>query len=73
MVREDYRIPFLEIPLLAKDPIFFDSYSPASIRRITLSEEIDSLSEKQAVKLDSPSPGITAVCPMCRRPPESGV
>ena len=57
VLRECYSIPFRELPPLSEDPNFFDSYSLSSIRRVALSQEIDSLLEKQAVELALPSPG----------------
>ena len=46
VLREEYHIPFQELPPLFNVPVSVDSYSPASIRRVALSHEIDSLLKK---------------------------
>ena len=54
-----YRVPFLSVPTLSKDPILYPSYSPSSIRGKALDAEVLSLIEKGAVELAPlPSPGF---------------
>ena len=55
----EYRIPFLRVPPLSKEPIPITSYSPSSTKGIALEEVTLSLVEKGAVVLAPlPSPGF---------------
>ena len=59
VLRWGYRIPFLVVPTLSKEPIPYPSYSTPSIRSKALDVEVLSLVEKGAVEIAPlPSPGF---------------
>ena len=57
VLRFDYRIPFRVIPFLSQVPIPLPSYSPSSIRGMTLNAAVADLQEKRAVEPALSSPG----------------
>ena len=58
VLREGYAIPFCMPPSLSLTPIVLDSYSPQSVKRRVLEEEIQALRRKGAVEPALPTPGF---------------
>ena len=57
VLRFGYQVPFLSTPPLSDFPIPHPSYSPSSIRGLTLTAAVADLHEKGAIELAPPSPG----------------
>ena len=53
---------------LSRDPIFLYNYSPASIRRVVLNQEIDSVGRARWSSWFNLLLGITVICLFIRRP-----
>ena len=58
VLREGYAIPFRMPPPLSPIPIILDSYSPQSVKRRALDEEIQALRRKRVVEPAPPTPGF---------------
>ena len=58
VLREGYAIPFRMPPPLSPTPIILDSYSPQSVKRRALAEEIQALCRKGAMEPAPPTRGF---------------